>query len=101
MGHAGPGAKDSGVAAGFARGYGGIACRRSKVAAPFPPSPGSPMTNLAKTSFARPGKKATGTVVVLAGEGAKLGPLGKGLGIEALVAKIAATADFKAKAMAG
>jgi len=57
------------------------------------------MTQLATIVFAKPPRKPTGTVVILAGEGIKLGALAKDIGAEAVVAKVAAVSDYKAKAM--
>ena len=51
-------------------------------------------------SFAKPSRKLSGTLVVLAGEGLALGPQAKALGLEALIERAATAADFKAKAMA-
>ena len=51
-------------------------------------------------TFTRPARKVSGTVVVLAGPDLALGPQAKALGADALIRRAAATADFKAKAMA-
>jgi leucyl aminopeptidase len=58
------------------------------------------MTDFAKIAFTKPPKKASGTVVALVGEDLLLGPEAKALGIEPLVRRAAATAEFKGKARA-
>jgi leucyl aminopeptidase len=57
------------------------------------------MTTLANIAFQKPGRKPAGTLVVLAGEDLQLGPLTKRLA-EKLIARAAAAAAFKGKAMA-
>jgi leucyl aminopeptidase len=56
------------------------------------------MTDLARIAFAKPPRRPSGTIVILAGEGLSLGPLAAGLGIEATVRRAAGTAEFKGKA---
>ncbi|MCB1489389.1 MAG: leucyl aminopeptidase, partial [Bauldia sp.] len=51
-------------------------------------------------SFAKPGRKPTGTVVVLTGTDLALGPQAKSLGVTDLIGRAAATASFGGKAMA-
>ena len=58
------------------------------------------MTGRVNIAFAKPAAKLSGTVVVLAGPEAALGPAAKAAGIEALVRKAAGTASFTGKAMA-
>ncbi|MCR4282520.1 MAG: leucyl aminopeptidase [Bauldia sp.] len=56
------------------------------------------MTDLGRIAFAGTGRKPAGTVVVLVGEDLALGPLAKSLGVEKLIRRAAATAEFKGKA---
>ena len=56
------------------------------------------MTDFAAISFAKVPRALAGTVVVLVGEDLILGPGARALGIEDLVRRAAATADFKGKA---
>ncbi len=56
------------------------------------------MTDFAKISFAKAGRKPAGTVAILVGEDLTLGPQAKTLGVEKLVKRAAETADFKGKA---
>ena len=58
------------------------------------------MTATLNIVFAKPGRSTAGTVVIFAGPELALGPQAKALGVEALVKRAAATADFKAKSMA-
>ncbi|MCB1495902.1 MAG: leucyl aminopeptidase [Bauldia sp.] len=51
-------------------------------------------------SFAKPGRKPTGTVVVLAGADLLLGSQARALGVTDLIIRAAATASFTGKAMA-
>ena len=55
------------------------------------------MTDFAKISFAKAGRKPAGTVAILVGEDLILGPQAKALGVDKLVKRAAATADFKGK----
>jgi leucyl aminopeptidase len=55
------------------------------------------MTDFAKISFAKAGRKPSGTVAILVGEDLALGPQARALGVEKLVKRAAATADFKGK----
>ena len=57
------------------------------------------MTEISRISFAKLGQAPKGTVIVLAGEGIKLGAGAKALGIEKLVRRAAKTADFSGKSM--
>jgi leucyl aminopeptidase len=57
------------------------------------------MTTLANVNFQKPGRKPAGTLIVLAGEDLLLGPQARGLAVEALIARAAAAASFKGKAM--
>jgi leucyl aminopeptidase len=57
------------------------------------------MTDRARISFAKPSTKVGGTVVILAGPEVALGAAAGALGVEALVARAAATASFTGKAM--
>lgn len=57
------------------------------------------MTVQTSFSFAKPGRKPQGTVVVFAGNDLALGPQAKALGVGDLIARAAATASFKGKAM--
>jgi leucyl aminopeptidase len=57
------------------------------------------MTEISRISFAKLGQTPKGTVIVLAGEGIKLGAGAKSLGIEKLVRRAAKTADFSGKSM--
>jgi leucyl aminopeptidase len=56
------------------------------------------MTDLARIAFARAGSKPASTVAVLIGEDLALGPQAKALGVEKLLRRAAATAEFKGKA---
>jgi leucyl aminopeptidase len=56
------------------------------------------MTDLATISFAKPAARPSGTVAILVGDDMKVGKSAAGLGIEKLVRRAAATADFKGKA---
>ena len=57
------------------------------------------MTDFAQISVRRnPPRKAAGTVVILAGDALELGRAARALGVEALVRRAAATAEFKGKA---
>jgi leucyl aminopeptidase len=58
------------------------------------------MTDLATIAFAPPGRPLTGTVIAFAGGDLKLGPQGRALGLDDLIKRAAAAADFKGKAMA-
>ena len=58
------------------------------------------MTRMPTIAFAKPARKIAGTVVLLAGADLALGPQAKALGVDVLVRRAAATADFKGKAMA-
>jgi leucyl aminopeptidase len=58
------------------------------------------MAVLTRINFAKPGQASRGTVVILAGEGLVLGDRARALGVDALVRKAAATAEFTGKAMA-
>ncbi len=55
------------------------------------------MTDFARISFAKPARKFAGTVVALVGEDLVLGPQARALGLDALIARAAGTADFKGK----
>jgi leucyl aminopeptidase len=55
------------------------------------------MTDLAQITFAKPGKKAGGTIVLLAGQDATLGPAARDLGLNDLVRRAAAAAEFTGK----
>ncbi len=57
------------------------------------------MTRPVSVTFAKPGPKLEGTVVVLAGPDGMLGPQARALGVEEVVRRSAATAGFKGKAM--
>jgi leucyl aminopeptidase len=57
------------------------------------------MTTLANITFQKPGRKPAGTLIVLAGEDLQLGPQARGLAVAALIARAAAAASFKGKAM--
>jgi leucyl aminopeptidase len=57
------------------------------------------MTTLANITFQKPGRKPAGTLIVLAGEDLQLGPQARGLAVGALIARAAAAASFKGKAM--
>ncbi len=56
------------------------------------------MTDFANISFAKPGKKVAGAVVALAGEGLAFGPEARALGVDAVVRRAAAAAEFTGKA---
>ena len=56
------------------------------------------MTDFAKIAFAKAGRKLSGTVVILAGEGLALGPQAKALKLDDLIRRAAATSDFTGKA---
>ena len=58
------------------------------------------MASIPNIAFAKPGRKVAGTVVLLAGADVSLGPQARAVGVEGLVRRAAATADFKGKAMA-
>jgi leucyl aminopeptidase len=58
------------------------------------------MTDLATIAFAAPGRPLTGTVIAFAGGDLKLGPQARALGLDDLIKRAAAAADFKGKAMA-
>ncbi len=58
------------------------------------------MTDLANITFAKPTRKLAGTVVALVGPDLTLGPLARGLGLEAQIARAAAAAGFSGKAKA-
>jgi leucyl aminopeptidase len=55
------------------------------------------MTDFAAISFAKPPRAPTGTVVVLVGDDLVLGPGARALGIDDLIRRAAATAEFKGK----
>jgi leucyl aminopeptidase len=55
------------------------------------------MTDFAKISFAKAGRKPAGTVAILVGEDLAIGPQAKALDVEKLIKRAAATADFKGK----
>jgi leucyl aminopeptidase len=55
------------------------------------------MTEISKIAFARPGRVPKGVLVVLAGDGLKLGRVTSALGIDALVRRAAKAADFSGK----
>src|ERR1700736_1326029 len=57
------------------------------------------MTTLANITFQKPGRKPAGTLIVLAGEDLQLGPQARELAVGALIARAAAAASFKGKAM--
>jgi len=56
------------------------------------------MTETSRITFAQIGRTPKGTVVVLAGEGAKLGAAASALGIDTVVRRAAAAADFSGAA---
>ncbi len=56
------------------------------------------MTDLAQITFAKLVRKPKGTVIVLTGEGLTLGPQAAALGVESLLKRAAATAEFTGKA---
>ncbi len=56
------------------------------------------MSDLAKISFAKPARKLGGTVIAFAGDGLTLGPQAEALGVDALLKRAAATAEFTGKA---
>jgi leucyl aminopeptidase len=56
------------------------------------------MTDFARIAFSAFGRKPGGTVVVLAGDNLSLGARARALGIETLVRRASAAADFKGKA---
>ncbi len=56
------------------------------------------MTDLARIAFSRPIRKLAGTVVAFAGDGVVLGPQARALGLDSLIERAAATAEFKGKA---
>jgi leucyl aminopeptidase len=58
------------------------------------------MTALSPITFAKPGRLPGGTLIVLAGDELRLGPIARSLGIEAAVARAAGAAGYKGKAMA-
>ncbi len=58
------------------------------------------MTVPTSFSFAKPGRKPAGTLVIFAGGDLALGPQARALGAGDLIARTAATASFKGKAMA-
>jgi leucyl aminopeptidase len=58
------------------------------------------MTALAKIAFQKPPRKLSGTLVILAADDLRIGPQAGALGIGGLVARAAAAASFKGKAMA-
>jgi leucyl aminopeptidase len=58
------------------------------------------MTDLATIAFAKSGRKPSGSVVVFAGDDLALGPQARALGLEALIRRAAAAAEFKGKAQA-
>ena len=58
------------------------------------------MTVQTSFSFAKPGRKPAGTLVIFAGDDLALGPQARALGVGDLIARAAATASFKGKAMA-
>ena len=57
------------------------------------------MTTISKISFAKSGRAIKGTVVVLAGEGVKLGAAAAGLGVGDVVGRAAKIASFTGKPM--
>ena len=57
------------------------------------------MSSLARTAFAKPGRMPAGTVVALVGEDLRLGPMARKLGLDGIIARVAAIAEFKGKAM--
>jgi leucyl aminopeptidase len=58
------------------------------------------MTDLASIAFAKSGRKPAGSLVVFAGDDLALGPQARALGLEALIRRAAAAAEFKGKAQA-
>jgi leucyl aminopeptidase len=58
------------------------------------------MTDFATIAFARPGRKLAGTIAIFAGDNLAIGPQAQALGLESLIKRAAATAEFKGKAMA-
>jgi len=57
------------------------------------------MTKLSEIAFAKPGRLSSGTLVVLAGDDLRLGPIARTLGVEDVFRRAAAAASFKGKAM--
>ena len=57
------------------------------------------MSQLAKISVEKQPRKLSGTVVILAGDGARIGPAARNAGLEPVVSRAAAVMDFKGKAM--
>ena len=55
------------------------------------------MTDLAKITFAKPGRKPAGTIVLLAGPDAALGAEARALGLNDVVRRAAATVEFSGK----
>jgi leucyl aminopeptidase len=55
------------------------------------------MTDLAKIAFAKAGRKLAGTIVVLAGPEAALGPAARELGLNDVIRRAAATSEFTGK----
>jgi leucyl aminopeptidase len=55
------------------------------------------MTDLAKIMFSKPGRKAAGTLVVLAGPDGQLGPEARALGLDDLIERATAVAEFTGK----
>ncbi len=58
------------------------------------------MTDFVQIQFAKAPRKASGTVAILVGADLQLGAAARALGVEALVKRAAATAEFKGKARA-
>src|SRR6185295_11218014 len=56
-----------------------------------------PMTDLAQITFAKPGRKAAGTIVLLAGQDLALGPAARDLRLEDQIRRAAAAAEFTGK----
>jgi leucyl aminopeptidase len=57
------------------------------------------MTALSPIAFAKPGRLPGGTLVVLAGDELRLGPVARSLGVEEIVRRAAAASGYKAKSM--
>src|SRR5262249_52478723 len=57
-----------------------------------------PMTDLAKITFAKAGRKPAGTILVLAGPDAALGLEARALGLNDVIRRAATAADFTGKA---
>jgi leucyl aminopeptidase len=56
------------------------------------------MTDLAKIMFAKPARKTAGTLVVMAGTDVQLGPAARALGLDDVIRRATAAAEFTGKA---